>query len=510
MKVAAVHPTPPCIRVAIRGQFPCWQRTSCDPEQRWDRIEALTLPETSNVIAFATGSTLDVAGPVARTIRPLVVSAQLLRSSRVSPQIDGRRGENRCTSQGRLRVNTSGSGGANGAADWVSSVARAASAETKAPVDLLGEYLTILADAALTGRRPKAGQLAAVRHLGRQAAQQGVDADEAVNLYLSAAWLLWRHIPAVVRTRDRDAVNDAAEAVLQVVNDAVRALVEGHQSARREIIRQEESARREFVDDLLRGDADVARLVQRAETFGLDLGRTHQIVLMARATPKVHDQETTQLALSMERSVVDAYGDREVFVAVKDDMVVIIVPGDYGSRSSGEQVQKLDPAIVLRGRLTSRAKSRWQVAAGRSYPGAYGVTRSYEEAREALALARRLNLDAAAIRPLDLLVYRVLGRDQPALVDLVAAILGPLAQSRGGAEPLLLTLETYFETGAATETARRLHMSVRTVTYRLTKVKALTGVDPVDPSKRFALHIAVLGARLLDWPAHDLSIGPSP
>jgi hypothetical protein len=48
-------------------------------------------------------------------------------------------------------------------------------------------------------------------------------------------------------------------------------------------------------------------------------------------------------------------------------------------------------------------------------------------------------------------------------------------------------------------------MSVRTVTYRLAKVKTLTGHDPADPAQQLALHIAVLGARLLDWPAQNPS-----
>ena len=108
----------------------------------------------------------------------------------------------------------------------------------------------------------------------------------------------------------------------------------------------------------------------------------------------------------------------------------------------------------------------------------------------------------------DMLVYRVLIRDQAAIVDLIQAVLGPLTQARGGAEPLLATLEAYFATGeVATEAARRLNMSVRTVTYRLTKVKELTGHDPGDPDQRFTLHIAVLGARLLEWPARDLPSG---
>jgi len=107
-----------------------------------------------------------------------------------------------------------------------------------------------------------------------------------------------------------------------------------------------------------------------------------------------------------------------------------------------------------------------------------------------------------------MLIYRVLMRDQAAIVDLVHEVLGPLTQVRGGPEPLLRTLEAYFATGeVATESARRLHLSVRTVTYRLAKVKDLTGHDPTDPAQRFALHAAVLGARLLEWPARDLPSG---
>src|SRR3954447_15418215 len=166
--------------------------------------------------------------------------------------------------------------------DWLSEVARTAATDADAPSELLGEYLVILAEAALSGRRPGEGELAAVRRLGRRAAEQGVDANQAVDLYLSAAWRLWQGIPAILPSpREREKVRAAAEAVLRVINDAVEVLVEGHQAARRQMIRQEESARREFVDDLLRGDTDVARLVERAEPFGLDLGRSHQVLLAA-------------------------------------------------------------------------------------------------------------------------------------------------------------------------------------------------------------------------------------
>jgi sugar diacid utilization regulator len=385
--------------------------------------------------------------------------------------------------------------------DWLTVVARAAAADANAPIELLGEYLNILADAALSGRRPEKRELAAVRKLGRRAAEQGVDANQAVDLYLSAAWRLWQEIPMIVRSRDREKVRAAAEAVLRVINDAVEALVEGHQAARRQMIRQEESARREFVDDLLRGDTDVSRLVERAEPFGLDLGRSHQVLL---AAPVRSPASVENAVVVMERAIVERFGDRDVLIASKDDLLVMLIPGELRDVVSGTDVT--DPSGFAYSRLRQSARhDQWQVAAGRPYPGAYGIARSYEEARETLLLARRLHLDDSVVQARHLLMFRVLARDQAALVDLVHALLEPLTRSRGGAEPLLQTLETYFATGGvATETARRLHMSVRTVTYRLAKVKTLTGTDPADPAQRLALHMAVVGARLLNWPASNL------
>lgn len=399
----------------------------------------------------------------------------------------------------RRRTGGRGATGA-GREQWLGTVARAAASSARAPADLLGEYLTLLADAALTGREPDEVELNAVRQSGRQAAEQSVAAEKVVDLYLSAAWRLWRTVPAEVRTRDRDAVSKAAEAVLKVVDAAVAALVEGHQDERRYMIRREESLRREMIDDLLRGDADVARLVERAEPFGLDLTLAHAVVL---ASPGSRIADAATAVAPLERAVVERFGDRDVLVATKDTWLVVLVPGpSAGEGASGDEDVG---EFVYKALRRSRRGGPWRVAAGRPYPGAYGIARSYEEAREALALAERLRLAGTVVNARDLLVYRVVARDQAAVVDLVRSVLSPLTQARGGAEPLLETLDAYFATGeVATEAARRLHLSVRTVTYRLAKIATLTGYDPGDPQQRFVLHVAVLGARLLQWPERDL------
>jgi sugar diacid utilization regulator len=251
--------------------------------------------------------------------------------------------------------------------------------------------------------------------------------------------------------------------------------------------------RRELIDDLLRGDSDPGALAGRAEPFGLH---------------RLPDADSAITAL--EAVIFDRLGDRDVLVATKDGLLVVVAPADAarGVRAAPGAGQPDDLGRLMHGELSRLLHGHpWKVAVGRAHPGLYGIARSYEEAREALTLASRLRVDSPVLHADDLLIYRVLLRDQPAIVELVLAVLSPLRTARGGAEPLLATLHAYFDSGAvATESAKLLHVSVRTVTYRLQRIRTLTGYDPTDPAHRFTLQAAVLGARALDWPRQPLAL----
>jgi sugar diacid utilization regulator len=390
--------------------------------------------------------------------------------------------------------------------EWLTDVAARASKDAgDVPVELLGDYLTLLADAAITGRRPKRAELDAVETLGRTAARQGVSAGRVVQLYLSAARRLWQDLPAVVRSRDREAVRAAAAAVLHVIDDAVATLAEGYAVARRDLVRREETMRRDLIDDLLRGDSDLGGLVDRAEPFGLDLARVHQVAL---AAPSRRLPDTDAAITALEAVIFNRLGDRDVLVATKEGSLVVLAPADSSETThrTRERTGNNDLGRLIHDELRRLPRARtWLVAVGRPHPGLYGIARSYEEAREALTMAARLRVESPVVNARDLLIYRVLLRDQPAIVELVHDVLSPLANARGGAEPLLDTLHAYFDTGAvATETAKRVHVSVRAVTYRLHRIKHLTGYDPADPAHRFTLQAAVLGARALNWPQKAL------
>ncbi len=354
--------------------------------------------------------------------------------------------------------------------------------EPEIPDECLGDYARILGEVAATGRRLTRDELESRRALGRDAAEAGFQLRALVRLHLAVTRTAW---PGA------DATGPAStDCVLAAVEQSVDAFAEGFERAQRLTVRREEAARREFIDDLLYGRSDLGRLAERATRFGLRLSRAHAVAVAAG--PQAYT-ETDTVPRQVESALLARFDGRKILLTTKDGRLVCIAPGSQPD--------------VLRyfAKQAHAATDGGRVAVGRPHRGPGGVVQSYDEALAALDLADRMNLDDPVLYAADLLVYPVLTRDRQAMADLVRSQLGPLQQARGGAEPLLKTLSEYFDAGCvAAETARRLALSVRALTYRLERVHQLTGSDPSDPMHRYTLQTAVIGARLLDWPAKEL------
>ncbi|MFD9423640.1 MULTISPECIES: CdaR family transcriptional regulator [unclassified Streptomyces] len=356
-------------------------------------------------------------------------------------------------------------------------------AEPEISEALLGDYARILGEVADTGRRLTREELETRRALGRQAAEAGHQLRALVTLHLSVTRTDWPRIALA-------GAETVTDSVLAAVEQAVDAFAEGFERAQRLTVRREEAARREFIDDLLYGRSDLGRLAERATRFGLRLSRAHAVAVAAG--PEAYT-ETDAVPRRVEAALLARFSGRKILLTTKDGRLVCIAPGSQPD--------------VLRyfAKQAHAATDGGQVAVGRPHRGPGGVVHSYDEALDALDLAGRMGLDDPVLYSADLLIYPVLTRDRQAMADLVRSELGPLQEARGGAEPLLKTLSVYFDAGCvAAETARRLTLSVRALTYRLERIHQLTGSDPSDPAHRYTLQTAVIGARLLDWPAKEL------
>jgi sugar diacid utilization regulator len=386
----------------------------------------------------------------------------------------------------------------------LAAITRAASREAGGvPAGLLGGYLPAVLDAASSGRRLSAAELAEYARSGEEAAEGGVALRGLVDLYLSATWRLWRELPG--DTGSLAALRAAGLAVLRAADDAVAAAAGGFERGYLSVARREEAERREFFEDLLSGRGGVADLLDRGERLGLRLAGPHQVML---AGSDGRGDAGSPAGTHIDAVVAEAAAPASSLVLSRRGRLVVIV-GSADGEEAAMVARALARALGSGAGGATEAGGPgpppWRIAVGRSYPGPSGVVRSYDEAEDAFDVAQRLGLADPVVSAADLLIYQVLLRDRAAITDLVRTLLTPLARARGGAGPLLATLAAYYARGGvAAAAARDLHLSVRTVTYRLARVRELTGRDPARPGDALALQVAVIGARVLDWPATGL------
>lgn len=356
-----------------------------------------------------------------------------------------------------------------------------------------GEPAPALLRVARSGDDPSAADLAELRE----------HASAAVSAGVTLSTLIQRSVRALAQQPGATAepVPTAAHAtqVLHQLGGLLEALTDGYERAQQDVVRAEEAARRRFLDDLLHSHLEVGSLIERAERFGIRLG-TDNVVAVASGTREVIDPGPLPMAAAIRLRM--ALPDLAAVVTVQRGCLVVLAPvSPRGAEETMAGVAATLAGLPDGGASPVRGDARWRVGVGRAHSGLHGLRRSYGEAREALTLSSRLRLPHPVAHTEELLVYRVLLRDRTAMTDLVRTTLEPLQGAHGGAQPLLDTLREYFAAGCVTaEAARRLYLSVRAVTYRLARIRALTGHDPTDPRQRFALQVAVTGAQLLGWP----------
>jgi sugar diacid utilization regulator len=380
---------------------------------------------------------------------------------------------------------------------------REAATEHGCDPGLLQGYLPALLATASTLRRLTEVEKEACQRSGGEAAQAGLALPALVDLYMTASRRLWPQLSDLVGALRGRPVRPAelirlGEAVWRAADDALAALAAGYVDAQRLVLRAEEGARLRFVEDLLNGHADIGSLVDRADTYGLNLSAGHVVAVAQAKQPAA---PAGRLTTWVEQAVRSRFPNRGVLVTEEAGRLVCALStpalGRVGQDTDAGVLGEL--AASAAAELTRRAG--WRVAVSRRHVGPLGIRRCYGEALDALSVADRLSLPDRVVHARQLLVYRVLLRDESAMTDLVQAVLGPLAATAEGPDRLLRTLEAYFaEGGNTTAAARKLHLSVRALSYRLQRVHELTGYRAGDPAQQLTLSVAVTGARLLGWP----------
>jgi hypothetical protein len=308
-------------------------------------------------------------------------------------------------------------------------------------------WLRELRSAAEAGERLDRTRVSALEQAGARAASDGLALPVVIDAWLTAGWVLWRDVESGRRT---------VEALLRALDDGAKALAAGFVREQRSAVRRDESARAVLLDDLL-GEAPVDDVLAAAERAGVDVGRERSVLVV---------DTTTEV-------VLDRLRDAGALAAPRGGTVVAVLDG------------------------TTAPRGPERAGLGRPGAGVAGLRRSYREARSALQVATRLDLNGV-VPYVEVLPEALLLQDRAGLEALVATALGPLGGGRLGAELLIETLDAFFrESGNVAATARRLGVHERTAVYRIGRIEALTGLRLDDGDDRFRLELAVRARALL-------------
>jgi carbohydrate diacid regulator len=141
--------------------------------------------------------------------------------------------------------------------------------------------------------------------------------------------------------------------------------------------------------------------------------------------------------------------------------------------------------------LLAQTGATVSIGIGRYHPRVAGIAASYRDARAALSLGNRINGPGRVhcLDELGLAAFLAV-EDERIKADLAHYLLSPLDRQT----ELLETLDAFFASDCSpAATTQRLHIHRNTLTYRLAKITALTGLDP----RRFDDAVQIRLARVL-------------
>lgn len=252
-----------------------------------------------------------------------------------------------------------------------------------------------------------------------------------------------------------------------------------------------------FIHDLLHGSiANEADILRQGQILGMDLTKARAVILIDAADyilASATDTRVGQQAQFIINSIVSFFhlpndticayiGDGEVAVlkaSSTPDLVAWANQNDKASQSNpswANLVALKRASKSLLARLRYDTNTSISIGIGRHHSGIQGLAKSYQDARAALSIGRRLQ-GPNQVYCLDKLgIAAFVGiSDESTKMELAKHLLSPLDQ-----EPdLLETLDTFFlENCCPSATAKQLSIHRNTLSYRLDKITSLTGLDP--------------------------------
>jgi DNA-directed RNA polymerase specialized sigma24 family protein len=327
-------------------------------------------------------------------------------------------------------------------------------------------------------REPSDAELRLFRDRGRERGAEGLPVADFVESYFYLAETLWQELS---RLADGNPPPEASSVLLRCLRRVMHAAVYAHQQEFQAAHSEEREAARATVRALVAGDP-VGDLAHR---FDIRVATSYAVIALrfgAHPTESVGDAVGRRLAgrrkvYLLNEEVIKTFSEH-VLTELDPDGGLILVPSTPdGTERELAAVRAAIPRL--------RQVADIDVTAGFAHAAEIGAIPAVaEQAHRLVGLARA----AGEVAVLDDLLFEYHQHHDSDAVPRLRAIIDTLR-----VEPdLMTTLTAYFANGFnRKETARQLYVHPNTVDNRLSRISALTGINP-----RTAGGLMVLGAAL--------------
>jgi PucR family transcriptional regulator, purine catabolism regulatory protein len=271
---------------------------------------------------------------------------------------------------------------------------------------------------------------------------------------------------------------------------------------RKAIYEIEKSYYNDFLEILLSSDFDNnSEIINRGRIFNIDLELPTAVILIndnsfdqlteIKQYMNINGSRSKEGLLKLINSFFSQEKTENFIAGIKGNNIVVV--GSTANDNSNSLLKEIVTGLATFLTNSFHPANSLNVGVGRNYSDLQQISRSYEEAREALRIAQLSDQNQVVFFD-NLGFYKILSeKNRGDLDNFVHELLQPLFdydQTRKG--ELVKTLETYYETNRNLKmTSTRLFTHYNTVLYRIRKIEDLAGVNFDNPEDVLNLEIAV-------------------
>ncbi|MFF3490429.1 PucR family transcriptional regulator [Streptomyces sp. NPDC002795] len=339
-------------------------------------------------------------------------------------------------------------------------------------------------------REPRDEELRLFRERAHARGAEGLPAAHFMEAYHLCAEEVWHELTLVA---DGELPPEAGAVLLRWLRHVTREALDAHQQEFQATRSEEREARRATVRALVAGE----RATGAATRFGIRLADSYAVLALRFVTDHSESigdalgrrlagrRKVHRLTEELLRAFSDEAGEADLLTALDPDGGLVLVPSDPGRPDHG-----LETARAALPRV--RQATGIDMTAGFAHAGDHArIPSAAAQARRLLPLAAAP--DEVAVLGDHLFTYHL--RHESEAVPHLRSLVEQLRT-----EPdLLTTVGAYFANDFnRRQTAQQLHVHPNTIDNRLSRVDALTGVNP-----RTAQGLLVLGAAMgIGGPEH--------